>query len=177
MNNATNNTIENIKSLLKKCNDIEIDCTKNNIAYSRTLSTMKSELEKALRELEFQKKHFDIEMESKQRNYESQMKLFEMKWKILEDETRRLAEDSRKMELKKSFYERVNNFNKTNSDTFRNDVVKGEMFFRGITNRDGLRKRYRELTKIYHPDVEFGDKQTIQEINREYNLLKDKYLR
>ena len=37
-----------------------------------------------------------------------------------------------------------------------------------------LKKRYKDLIKIYHPDNLAGDTGTIQEINREYDKLKEK---
>ena len=38
-----------------------------------------------------------------------------------------------------------------------------------------LKKRYKDLLKIYHPDNASGDVQTIQEIHREYDILMEKY--
>ena len=49
--------------------------------------------------------------------------------------------------------------------------VKGEMFFSGVGSKQTLKKRYKDLIKIYHPDNLDGDKETIQEINSEYNKL------
>ena len=45
------------------------------------------------------------------------------------------------------------------------------MFFSGVGSRQSLKKRYKDLIKIYHPDNLDGDKDTIQEINSEYNKL------
>ena len=37
------------------------------------------------------------------------------------------------------------------------------------------KKRYKELTKIFHPDNLAGDTEVIQRINREYEQLKREY--
>ena len=41
-----------------------------------------------------------------------------------------------------------------------------------MRNELALKKRYKDLIKIYHPDNLDGDTGTIQEINREYERLK-----
>ena len=38
-----------------------------------------------------------------------------------------------------------------------------------------LKKRYKDLIKIFHPDNVAGDKEIIQRINREYETLKRDY--
>ena len=51
-------------------------------------------------------------------------------------------------------------------------VVKGELFFIGVQSEIALKKRYKDLIKIYHPDNMCGDTETLQEINREYDRLR-----
>ena len=46
------------------------------------------------------------------------------------------------------------------------------MFFRGVRNPLTLKKRYKDLIKIFHPDNMAGDKDIIQRINLEYERLK-----
>lgn len=47
------------------------------------------------------------------------------------------------------------------------------IFFRGVTNTLELKKRYKDLIKIFHPDNVNGDKDTLQQINREYEQIKN----
>ena len=51
------------------------------------------------------------------------------------------------------------------------NIVKGDMFFSGVGSEKSLKKRYKDLIKIYHPDNLDGDKDTIQEINSQYHKL------
>ena len=44
--------------------------------------------------------------------------------------------------------------------------------FAGVKNTLALKKRYRDLLKIYHPDNLAGDKEVVQAINKEYERLK-----
>lgn len=49
------------------------------------------------------------------------------------------------------------------------------VFFQGVKNPLALKKRYKDLIKIFHPDNLAGDKEIIQRINREYEDLKREY--
>lgn len=49
------------------------------------------------------------------------------------------------------------------------------VFFRGVRNPLALKKRYKDLIKIFHPDNVAGDKEIIQRINKEYETLKTDY--
>ena len=44
-------------------------------------------------------------------------------------------------------------------------------WFKEVTTIEELRKRYRELLKMYHPDNENGSVEITQEINAEYDLV------
>ena len=137
---------------------------------SGLLLAAKQELERELRDLEVKRQSFQYEMEIKQKAFDSQVQLFNMKWSLLEDETRKLAEESRKAEKRRAFFERVNTYQKVENN--KDNIVHGEMFFKGVASPQALKKRYKDLIKIYHPDSEFGDNQTVQEINREYDSLR-----
>ena len=49
------------------------------------------------------------------------------------------------------------------------------IFFQGVRTPLALKKRYKDLIKIFHPDNVAGDKDIIQRINKEYENLKVKY--
>ncbi len=49
------------------------------------------------------------------------------------------------------------------------------IFFQGVTTPLALKKRYKDLIKIFHPDNMAGDKEIIQRINKEYDHLKREY--
>lgn len=156
-----NKVLEAIELLSKGNDNCEIS--------SEVLYAAKLELERELRELESKRASFLYEMECKQKALDAQTQLFNMKWNVLEEETRKLAEDSKKAEKRRAFFERVNSYQRNDNV---DNIVHGEMFFKGVASQQALKKRYKDLIKIYHPDSEFGDNQTVQEINREYDNLR-----
>ena len=46
-----------------------------------------------------------------------------------------------------------------------------DVLFAGVNNPLALKKRYRDLIKIYHPDNIAGDKGVVLYINQEYERL------
>lgn len=52
---------------------------------------------------------------------------------------------------------------------------EASVFFQGVQNPLALKKRYKDLIKIFHPDNLAGDKDVIQRINKEYERLKEIY--
>ena len=79
---------------------------------------------------------------------ENQKNLFDKQWQILEIETRKLVSDQQKFEQDKLKYK----------DTVYREArktlltkVNSKMFFKGVEDEKSLKKRYKELLKIYHP--------------------------
>lgn len=139
-----------------------------------TLEEERRALEEQRRKLERERQEFTRRIEIEDRRLEQQQKLFDMKFKILEEELVKLATEKQHVEKQKEFYNRVNDFEYRNSSQQSvpaHNVVKGELFFSGVGNKQSLKKRYKDLIKIYHPDNLDGDNKTIQEINREYDHL------
>ena len=134
-----------------------------------TLEEERRTLENERRTLEQERREFNRWVEIEDRRLEQQQKLFDMKFKILEEELMKLATEKEQVKKQKAFYQRVSDFN-ARSEEKSSNVVK-DMFFSGVGNKQSLKKRYKDLIKIYHPDNLDGDNNTIQEINSEYNKL------
>ena len=146
---------------------VELEHKKQEIRDERReLEVERREFEKVKQEFEMQKQLDDIRVEQEK-------KLFDMKWKILESELKKLAAEKEQIARQRDFYRYVSEFQ---SHTLEETaIVKGEMFFCGVNNEDSLKKRYKDLIKIYHPDNQNGDKCILQEINAEYEKLKSLY--
>ena len=138
------------------------------------LTEERRQLEAERRAFEREKQEFYLKKQVEENRLEQDKKLFDMKWKILEDELKKLAHEKEQMERQRDFYRYVNEHEEYEGDTLQN-VVRGEMFFCGVDNEHALKKRYKDLIKIYHPDNSSGDKMTLQEINSEYEKLKALY--
>lgn len=140
-----------------------------------TLENERKALEEERRILEQERRDFHRRVEIEDRRLEQQQKLFDMKFKILEEELLKLATEKEHVQKQKAFYQKVSDFSAHNTNAQNqppaDNIVKGDMFFSGVGSTQSIKKRYKDLIKIYHPDNLDGDKDTIQEINSEYNKL------
>ncbi len=138
----------------------------------RNLETTKGLIDRAQQELELQSEKLEREKKTERDRMSREKDLFDMKWKVLETETQKLADDKKKFEREKAFYSKVLKFNEENDGQSETEQIAGaQIFFIGVGSEKSLKKRYKELLKIYHPDNLDGDTGTIQEINREYDEL------
>lgn len=126
--------------------------------------------EEEKRQFEKEKREFLLKKQLDDRKLEHEEQLFRMKWKILEDELKKLSAEKEQVERQRDFYRYVSE-HESYSSQMSSNVVKGEMFFCGVESEKELKKRYKDLIKIYHPDNISGDTTTIQEINSEYEKL------
>ena len=134
----------------------------------QALEDRHKELEKAWNDLLKEKR----EVEARIHTLEQQEKQFSLKWDMLIQETQKLADDKKQFERKKKFFDHVQaNAQEEYSVTTSDNIVQGEMFFSGVSTKKALKKRYKDLIKIYHPDGDAGDTATVAEINREYEDL------
>ncbi|MCI8991559.1 MAG: hypothetical protein HFG80_02350 [Eubacterium sp.] len=132
----------------------------------RSLQEERLKLEDEKRKFEWEKKEYLIQKKAEDRKNEQQQQLFNMKWKMLEDEVKKLASEREQFERDKLYEQQ--------KITPAISVRKGSagVFFVGVDNSNSLKKRYKDLIKIYHPDNVAGDKTTLQEINSEYAKLR-----
>ena len=93
---------------------------------------------------------------------------FEKKMAILQDGFRQLEEDRRKFDREKRIMlDEIASIQEQRYNAVPSDNVM-DVLFRSASNPLALRKRYRDLVKIFHPDNLFGDKELAQQINKEY---------
>lgn len=106
---------------------------------------------------------------------EKKENIFNMKWKLLEYELSLLAKE------KEEFYNEKNRHKyKTRLEEERkmfkgSSRINAGMYFLGVHDELSLKKRYRDLLKLFHPDNMNGDVDAMQVINKEYNELRKKY--
>lgn len=130
----------------------------------------KEELKRQQQLLEQEKQEFLRNKSFEEKKLEQEKHLFEMKWKLLEEEWRKLVIERERVERKRAFYARLADY-ETSASSVRYDI-SASVFFRGVNTMSGLKKRYKDLLKIYHPDNLHGDHGVIQKINEEYEKLK-----
>ncbi len=135
-----------------------------------TLAEERRALDEQKRILDREKKEFFRRVEIEDRRLEQERNLFDMKFKLLEDELIKLAAERAEIEKKKAFYDMVDDFQRRSLVQAQEQQV-GQILFRGVVSQQSLKKRYKDLIKIYHPDNEDGDNSLVLEINREYDHL------
>lgn len=119
------------------------------------------------------------ELDLRKKDLELREHLFNTKWGVLENEVRKLAVERQEFKVwRESEEARLRAMEEELAGISGGDgqtIIGGTLFFCGIHNdENSLKRRYRDLLKIYHPDNPDGDNDTIQEINREYDRLHDK---
>lgn len=98
---------------------------------------------------------------------------FEKKMAILKDGFSNLEADRKAFEREKeAFRKRVREADLAAEENFRGRSLDTGIFFAGVRNQLALKKRYKDLLKIYHPDNLAGDKEMMQQISKEYEALK-----
>ncbi|MDE5782346.1 MAG: hypothetical protein K2I03_12855 [Lachnospiraceae bacterium] len=138
------------------------------------LDRMRKKLEEDKRKFQVEKEIFKKNSKRLSDNLEKKKRIFETQWKLLEGELLKLAAEKERLQKEKEFFREVHNFEKrTERESSVLPIPK--MFFAGVKSEESLKKRYKELMKIYHPDNPAGDSDIVLMINREYNKMKELY--
>ncbi|MCX4322394.1 MAG: J domain-containing protein [Lachnospiraceae bacterium] len=144
------------------------------------LMTATAELDEQREKFEQEKEQFKEEMKNLNKKMSAEQsrirkdnQLVDERLEIIKDGFQKLDMDRRRLDkewarlaAEKEFLEERGLY-----DTYSETSV----FFRGVKNPLTLKKRYKDLTKIFHPDNLAGDTEMVQKINREYERLKREY--
>lgn len=172
--NQGKTAVENPAAFREWCFNETVEIEHNR----KTLSEERMQFEAEKREFERIQLEYLRRKEIEEKRLEQERSLVEMKLRILEEELQGLASEKKKLERQKAFYSKVQEYEQQSQKSYEDyedvgysNVVSGEMFFTGVASKQSLKKRYKDLIKIYHPDNLNGDTDTIQEINREFDEL------
>ncbi len=98
---------------------------------------------------------------------------FDKKMQILQNGFMQLDLDRKRLERERKEFESLKNSQSASASAFGSyEGTDASLFFRGVRNPLALRKRYRDLLKIFHPDNMSGDEGIVKAINDEYERLK-----
>jgi hypothetical protein len=155
-------------------------------AKSDELQEISRELVKMKRELEKKKTILDLREQTLEKRFGDNEELIAKKKKIIEDAYDQLNVDKKALECERLNFEHEKNryrrqkmaggSSRTSSyQQSDNSAYDNTSFFRGVNNELELRKRYKELLKIFHPDNKCGDTKTLIKIQTEYENLRSRY--
>lgn len=128
--------------------------------------------------IQFREEMFEINEKYKNHKREKQLQrdeeLIKKKLEILQEGFHKLDLDRKKLEKEKASWMRdkeiLRNEPKNNAISWSEKM--NLVFFKGVNSPNGLRKRYLDLMKIYHPDNNGGDAEVVQHITQEFEKLK-----
>jgi len=101
------------------------------------------------------------------------MAFFEKKMEILKSGFSQLDMDKRKLEKEMLHFEAEKEAYTRETRYARYDTV--EYLFRGVTSLLSLKKRYKDLIKMFHPDNIAGDHEMVLVINKYYEKMRSEY--
>lgn len=99
---------------------------------------------------------------------------FDKKMDILKNAFAQLDVERKKLEREKIQLEAEKNVHVSYTRQEKNMEI-AEMLFQGVNSQLALKKRYKDLIKMFHPDNIAGDHEMVLVINRIYDELKKDY--
>lgn len=145
------------------------------------LSMIREELDELRKKLDQERKFHETEMRSLQHKIkvekgrlEQENRLLDQKMKILQKGFDDLDQDRRILQQEKEkFNAQRGSYHGRQAYSQHSGVA--EMLFSGVNSYLTLKKRYKDLMKMFHPDNVTGDHEMVQIITNEYEELKKAY--
>ena len=128
------------------------------------LKDAEDDLDKRREKLETQIEREREALQDKEELVEQKLQMLREAYDRLDDDKERLKRDRNRFEKEKSYFEGASYY----------DDGK-ELLFMGVNSQVALKKRYKDLVRIFHPDNICGDERVIQIINQEYESLRESY--
>lgn len=147
------------------------------------LQEFSRELQDLKRKLDREKNALDMREKTIKKRFDDNELFIAKKQKIIEDAYQQLAVDRKALECERLNFEHEKSKYRRQKMTgtkpvhqqYEAGVYDGTNFFRGVDSELSLRKRYKELLKIFHPDNKCGDTKTLLLIQTEYESLRSRY--
>ena len=104
-------------------------------------------------------------LETATKKLDTDKALFDQRLRILNNGFAQLNSDKKKLEADFMRLEREKAYQR------QNEYDALDLLFRGVDSALTLKKRYKDLMKMFHPDNISGDEEMVQLINAEYAAL------
>lgn len=137
----------------------------------KKLLEMKNHLLKERMQFQEEMKLLNQKVTASRQRLRQDEQFFEKKMDILKNGFSQLEADRRAFEKEKEAFHR-REAEAAGKSSIYSKVEEMGVFFAGVKNQLALKKRYKDLLKIYHPDNLAGDKEMMQQISKEYEHLK-----
>jgi len=161
---------------VEELNKLKIWLFKENVRVLNEKKELEEYREKLLKERSQFRDEIDMlshKIVSEKKRLKEDKMFFEKKMDILVNGFKRLEADQAMFDKEKKRFEAEKKYYMKEAVVMNTDSVN--VLFRGINGPLTLKKRYRELLKIFHPDNLSGDMDIVQLINKEYERLKKEF--
>lgn len=116
------------------------------------------------------------EINDMQERLKRENQFFDKRLQILQDGFQKLDIDRKKLEKEKRRFRMEKEYYEEDCISFgRGRGAAVQQLFCGVSNQLTLKKRYKDLIKIYHPDNLAGNHDMVLLINEEYEQLKAQF--
>ncbi len=160
----------------EELNKLKIWLFKENVRVMNEKKELDEYREKLLKERSQFRDEIDMlshKIVSEKKRLKEDKMFFDKKMDILVNGFKRLEADQAMFEKEKKRFESEKKYYMKEKAAMNADSIN--VLFRGINGPLTLKKRYRELLKIFHPDNLSGDMDMVQLINKEYERLKKEF--
>lgn len=168
------NELNELKSWLFRENIRLITVQKEIEAQKQELEQMKEQFLKEKIQFQDEMKLLNHKISSERQRLKEENTFFSKKMEILQNGFAQLDIDRRRLDKEWSRLAAEKDL-MNNSGSFYTDYSDVSFLFKGVKNGLTLKKRYKELIKIFHPDNIAGDHEIVMRINAEYERLKNEY--
>ena len=161
---------------VEELNKLKIWLFKENVRVMNEKKELDEYREKLLKERSQFRDEIDMlshKIVSEKKRLKEDKMFFDKKMDILVNGFKRLEADQAMFEKEKKRFESEKKYYMKEKTAMNADSIN--VLFRGINGPLTLKKRYRELLKIFHPDNLSGDMDMVQLINKEYERLKKEF--
>lgn len=143
------------------------------VTAAKDLEHMQEQFQKEKIQFQEEMKLLNQKISSERQRLKEDNQFFEKKMEILQGGFSQLDIDRRRLE--KEWAKLAVEKELLGDRSIYDSGLDVSVFFQGVRNPLALKKRYKDLIKIFHPDNLAGDKDVIQRINKEYENLKGEY--
>lgn len=160
--------------------NVRIQAEKSEL--QKELDELKKERKNILddrKKLQVEKNQLSVEMNSLKEQVEferkrlrEEQKLFEQQEKMIQHAYEMLDQDKKYIQKEKERNEKDRQTILRMQGSLRKENYATGLFFRGVNNEIALKKRYKDLMKIFHPDNLNGDQEILLKIKEEYEELR-----
>lgn len=161
----------------EELNELKVWLFKENIriiAANNDLNELKENFEEEKNTFYNEMRSMSRAMENDRKRLVQENRFFDQKMQILQSGFAQLDADRRKFQKEKDKFEAKREVYDDSQAYFARTEM-ASMLFKGVNSILALKKRYKDLIKMFHPDNVAGDHEMVQIINKEYDELKKAY--